>query len=421
MKELSPLFIVIALILLLVIAILYLRIRRFNLAMDKIVTFANSFLSGDFKRLSLPEDINGRVSSALNAMASDITNRISETAEERGKIDAVLKCMTDGILITDTKARVILANPAIKTLLNIKTDIIGESVIVATRVTDIHNIVMKVIETEDVVSEEIDIPLPNELCLMATAVPLHSYEVKEGISGVVLSLHDITRLKRLETIRKDFIANVSHELKTPITAIRGFAETLLIGALEDRENAMKFLKTIKSHSERLNSLIDDLLTLSKIELEVTRIEKKTVDMNEVIDVVFTTLADKAASKGLYLRRSVIQEPAMISADRDKLIQILLNLVDNGIKFTETGGVTVGMGKRDDKLMLFVEDTGVGIPKNHIERLGERFYRVDRARSRELGGTGLGLAIVKHLVKAHGWNMSIESILGSGTTVKILIL
>ncbi len=421
MKELSPLFIVIALILLLVIAILYLRIRRFNLAMDKIVTFANSFLSGDFKRLSLPEDINGRVSSALNAMASDITNRISETAEERGKIDAVLKCMTDGILITDTKARVILANPAIKTLLNIKTDIIGESVIVATRVTDIHNIVMKVIETEDVVSEEIDIPLPNELCLMATAVPLHSYEVKEGISGVVLSLHDITRLKRLETIRKDFIANVSHELKTPITAIRGFAETLLIGALEDRENAMKFLKTIKSHSERLNSLIDDLLTLSKIELEVTRIEKKTVDMNEVIDVVFTTLADKAASKGLYLRRSVIQEPAMISADRDKLIQILLNLVDNGIKFTETGGVTVVMGKRDDKLMLFVEDTGVGIPKNHIERLGERFYRVDRARSRELGGTGLGLAIVKHLVKAHGWNMSIESILGSGTTVKILIL
>jgi two-component system phosphate regulon sensor histidine kinase PhoR len=272
---------------------------------------------------------------------------------------------------------------------------------------------------------------------MVTAAP---FSVRGELSGVVLAFHDITRLKQLENVRKDFVANVSHEIKTPITAIKGFAETLLEGALDDRENAYKFLGTIKNHSERLNSLVSDLLTLSRIELGDIKIEKESVSLDNVIDSVFETLREKAQSKGLYLRKVISPGPQEIKADRNRLIQILLNLVDNGIKFTEQGGVTVKVRSAEfemwnkevskgipqseiaipHSLEISVEDTGIGIPKKHLSRLGERFYRVDKARSRELGGTGLGLAIVKHLVKAHGWAMEIESTPGKGTVVKIII-
>jgi two-component system phosphate regulon sensor histidine kinase PhoR len=249
----------------------------------------------------------------------------------------------------------------------------------------------------------------------------------------MLSFHDITRLRQLEDMRKDFVANVSHEIKTPITAIKGFAETLLGGAIDDKENASKFLQTIKNHSERLNSLVEDLLTLSRIELGDIKIEKTAVSLDDVIDTVFTTLRKKADIKGLYLRKEIPENLGEIRADRNRLTQILLNLVDNGIKFTETGGVTVIIrsekdliselktqnSKLADFLEISVEDTGIGIPQKHLPRLGERFYRVDSSRSRELGGTGLGLAIVKHLVKAHGWEMKIESTQGKGTIVSIL--
>jgi two-component system phosphate regulon sensor histidine kinase PhoR len=248
------------------------------------------------------------------------------------------------------------------------------------------------------------------------------------MSGIVLTFHDITRLKKLEEVRKDFVANVSHEIKTPITAIKGFAETLIEGALDDKQNARKFLETIKNHSERLNSLVSDLLTLSGIELGDIQIAKQDVNVGEVIDSVFTTLGKKAQKKGLYLKKQIAPEVGEMRADRDRLIQILLNLVDNGIKFTEKGGITIAVtrekfrGKGDEEsdfLTIAVNDSGTGIPKKHLSRLGERFYRVDRARSRELGGTGLGLAIVKHLVKAQGWEMEIESTEGEGTTVRIL--
>jgi two-component system phosphate regulon sensor histidine kinase PhoR len=233
-------------------------------------------------------------------------------------------------------------------------------------------------------------------------------------------------------MRRDFVANVSHEIKTPITAIKGFAETLLGGAIDDRENALRFLQTIKNHSERLNSLVEDLLTLSRIELGDIKIEKTAVSLDDVIDTVFTTLRNKAEIKGLYLKKEMPENLCEIKADRNRLTQILLNLVDNGIKFTETGGVTVSVQAHSpipspqsptpdrDFNEISVTDTGIGIPQKHLSRLGERFYRVDSSRSRELGGTGLGLAIVKHLVKAQGWEMKIESTPAKGTRVNIII-
>lgn len=417
--EMSDLLLLIApIIALIIMAVLFVRLRRVNSAMDEIAEFARSFVSGNFTRLYLDGDKLSSVSSALNGMASDMMQKANEMTEERNKLQAVLKCMNDGILITDIKGRVMLANPFVIKLLGMKTDMSGEHVTVATRNADIHNIVIKVIETEETVTEDINITYPDNLSMTATAVPLYSYDVTEGISGVVLSLHDITRIKRLEEMRKNFVANVSHELKTPITAIKGFAETLIHGAIDDKDNAVKFLDTIKAHSDRINSLVDDLLTLSRIELGDIKIEKSDVNVGKIADTVLTTLRGNAQKKGLFLRKAFPSEDMNIHADRDRLVQILLNLADNAIKFTEYGGVTIGAEDSEGKISLFVEDTGVGIAREHISRLGERFYRVDMARSRELGGTGLGLAIVKHLVKAHGWDMRIESILGKGTRVII---
>jgi two-component system phosphate regulon sensor histidine kinase PhoR len=344
--------------------------------------------------------------------------------------------MSDGLILTDTKGRIILSNSAIINLFGIESNIEGKTVMETLRKAELMEVTSKVLERGEAVSFEFEVTHPKDVYLMVTAAP---FFIKENISGVVLTFHDITRLKKLEDIRKDFVANVSHEIKTPIAAIKGFAETLLDGALDDRENAFKFLETIKNHSERLNTLVNDLLTLSRIELGDIKIEKTKVDLNDVVDAVLGTLKDKAQSKGLYLKKQISPELREIKADRNRLIQILLNLVDNGIKFTEEGGVIIKVRNAEFEMRnkeniketpqstfaipkyieILVEDTGIGIPKKHLTRLGERFYRVDSARSRELGGTGLGLAIVKHLVKAHGWEMKIKSTEGKGTTVYII--
>jgi two-component system phosphate regulon sensor histidine kinase PhoR len=209
-------------------------------------------------------------------------------------------------------------------------------------------------------------------------------------------------------------------LKTPITAIKGFADTLLEGAVDDKENALKFIQTIKANSERINSLVDDLMTISKIELGVIKVEKSLIDVTAVFETITELFQDIATEKNLFLQTSPEPDLLQINADKNRLIQILTNLVDNAIKFTEKGGVTFGTEKDDDRAVIFVKDTGIGVPAKYLPRLGERFFRVDPARSRKMGGTGLGLAIVKHLVKAHGWTMQIESVHGQGSKVSIFI-
>jgi len=412
--------------------------RRITKSVEEITVFSKEVAAGNFKsRLFLKE--RGELEELgknISNMAQELNKRLTQSEEEKNKMEAILRNMSDGLILTDTKGRIILSNSAIMNLFGIESNIEGRTVMETLRKAELMEVTSKVLESGGAVSFEFEVTHPKDVYLMVTAAP---FFIKDNISGVVLTFHDITRLKKLEDIRKDFVANVSHEIKTPITAIKGFTETLLDGALDDRENARKFLETIKNHSERLNTLVNDLLTLSSIELGDIKVEKTNVDLNEVVDAVFVTLKDKARAKGLYLNKQISPELREIKADRNRLIQILINLVDNGIKFTEEGGVTVRVkseklkvkseGKNSeiltqdselaDYIEISVEDTGIGIPKKHLTRLGERFYRVDRARSRELGGTGLGLAIVKHLVKAHGWEMEIESTEGHGTIVHLL--
>jgi two-component system phosphate regulon sensor histidine kinase PhoR len=394
--------------------------KRITKAIEEITTFTKEVASGNLrKRLLLRgKDEFGELAGNVSDMAQELSRRLKQSEEGKLKMEAILRNMSDGLMLTDTKGRILLTNSTAKNFFGIESGIEGRTLMEALRKAELMEIIDNVVESRETISYEVEITYPKELYLMTTASP---FLVKGEVSGVVLAFHDITRLRQLEEVRKDFVANVSHEIKTPITAIKGFAETLLEGAIDDRENAPKFLEAIKNHSERLNSLVNDLLTLSRIELGDVKIEKEDVDLDDVVDTVFAILRDKAKSKGLYLKKEIPPEILEIKADRDRLIQILLNLVDNGIKFTEDGAVKIKVQSEEEKefIEITVEDTGIGIPKKHIPRLGERFYRVDRARSRELGGTGLGLAIVKHLVKAHGWDMVIESTQGQGTRVRLL--
>jgi two-component system phosphate regulon sensor histidine kinase PhoR len=240
-------------------------------------------------------------------------------------------------------------------------------------------------------------------------------------TGVVMVLHDVTELRRLELVRTEFVANVSHELRTPLTAIHGYLETLLHGALEEPEHARRFLEIVFRHTERLGRLIDDLTDLSNIELGKITLRLEPTAVAAVIDTVVPIMQPRADAAGVALVVKLPSDLPDVRADHDRLVQVLLNLVDNGVKYTARGGeVRVTARETGGMVVVAVADTGVGIPAPDLPRITERFYRVDRARSRELGGTGLGLAIVKHLVQAHGGHLSIQSEVGRGTTVRFTL-
>lgn len=348
-----------------------------------------------------------------NQLSDDIV-----TLSSPKSFEAILKSIKDGLIILEPKGQILLANQSFREMFRTKEPPEGKHFIEVIRNIDLLNLLKTAITKKDGVAEEITLKRDNEnITLIAKSMPV--LDSDGNISFLIVILNDITKLKKLENIRREFVANVSHELKTPVTAIKGYAEALLDGALEDRDNAAKFIEIIKTQSDRLNSLIEDILTLSRIESGDIKIEKEMVNLDEIISSVFQIFAEKAQKKGISLEREI--EPDLsILADKNRLTQILINLVDNGIKFTEKGYVKVRLYRKNGKKALSVEDTGIGIPKEHLPRIGERFYRVDKARSRQLGGTGLGLAIVKHLVMAHDWQFSIESEPGVGTKVIITI-
>ncbi|NTW60117.1 MAG: PAS domain-containing protein [Nitrospirae bacterium] len=357
------------------------------------------------------------IADSLNSMSEELRTVIEEHEQERKRLNEILRSIPDALLILDRKGVVLLSSAATRTFFG-DIPLMGRPFIEVVRNNEFFSLLDEVRNSGAAGTTEFTLDRPDELhCVVRISPLFHGNDV---LSGFVAIFHDITQLKKLEQVRKDFVANISHELKTPITAIQGFAETLLEGALDDREHARKFLETIRSNSKRINSLVDDLMTISKIELGVIGVDKSAVAFDDIADAVLPILREKAAAKGIDLRTSIAPDIGSIMADRDRLIQILTNLVDNAIKFTDKGGVTFGIGEENGRTFLFVEDTGIGISEKHLARLGERFYRVDTARSRKMGGTGLGLAIVKHLVKAHGWDMKIESIPEKGTKVKIFV-
>jgi two-component system phosphate regulon sensor histidine kinase PhoR len=382
-----------------------------------ITDFSRSLSRGEIdKRLFLKNagEFN-EIADNLTSMSVKLQGMIAENEEEKNRLNVILKSIPDALLIIDSKGAVVLASSSCREFFG-DIPITGRQFFEVVRNQEFSDTVEGVRKDLSPLMTQFWIDSPQEKYLSVRVSPLF-YKENE-LSGYVAVFHDITQIEKLEQVRKDFVANVSHEIKTPITAIKGFADTLLEGAIDDKENAARFISTIKSNSERINSLVDDLMTISKIELGVIRVEKSMIDVEDVFNNVMEICKDKAAGKNLHLKSSNRAEIREISADKNRLMQVLTNLVDNAIKFTETGGVTFGIDREGEKKFLFVEDTGIGIPPKYLPRLGERFFRVDPARSRKMGGTGLGLAIVKHLVRAHGWGMEIESTPGRGTKVKI---
>jgi two-component system, OmpR family, phosphate regulon sensor histidine kinase PhoR len=346
--------------------------------------------------------------------------------------------MIEGVLVIDAAGTVLLSNSRAEVLLDLPgSDLpLGRPLIELTRHPDLHQLVREVMSdggAQRPFVRDLHLEGGKPLVLQVTATPMPP--APGGVRSFILVFHDVSETKRLERIRRDFVANVSHELRTPLAAIGGYAETLLGGALDDPQRARRFLGIIERHTVRLGRLVDDLLTLSDLELGRTELRRVALPADDVVETTFEVLRNKAVQAGIALTGEMAPDTPPLDADEDRLEQALVNLVDNAIKYTPRGGhVTVrartaeapravdgtAASPVDGFVEIAVSDTGIGVPAEDLPRLTERFYRVDKARSHELGGTGLGLAIVKHIVQAHGGWMRIESELGRGTTVHLYL-
>ncbi len=397
--------------------------RRWEMRFGRLLRFAEQLEAGASMPYLAAErrDVVGDVEDALGRMARSVFGTIAALNVERERLEAILRGMIEGVLVIDLAGSIVLMNARARALLGlpVETPWRGRPLVELARDPGLADVVHDLAAGQSVRSRDVTLAGAGGLMLQVNAARLRGSD--ERPFGFVLVLHDVTELRRLEVIRRDFVANVSHELRTPLTAIKGYAETLLGPAGDDRETARRFLGVIDRHSERLGRLIDDLLTLSDLELGRTALRRGPVAVGSVIDDVLQILSEAAGRKGVRIAAEVAPDVPSAQADGDRVRQVLINLVDNGIKYTPSGGrVTVrarrGSGPQADMIELAVEDSGVGVPANDLPRLTERFFRVDKARSRELGGTGLGLAIVKHIVHGHGGVLHIASAVGEGTTV-----
>lgn len=348
----------------------------------------------------------------INATAAHLQERLVELAREKARLEVILTNMADGVILLDTRKKVILVNPAAQTMFGLSAaEAMGKDHLEITHHFDLDQLMDRVIRTGEPAMLEIRRAKPEEQVLEARLAP-----AGRGDRGVLIVLQDITRARKLEAMRTEFVSNVTHELRTPLTSIRGFAETLLEGALDDPDTARHFVGIIKRESEHLGRLIEDVLDLSRIETGRWKVRKEPIHLHELAAETVGRLSSKADSLGVDLRIAIPADLPALQADPGRLAQVLINLVDNALKYTPSGGsVTVSAEELGAQVQVKVVDTGSGIPRADLPRIFERFYRVDKARSRATGGTGLGLSIVKHIVEAHGGTVGVDSDTGRGAT------
>lgn len=370
-------------------------------------------------RLSRKEDIYGQLAKDIEHFERVHTNNLSALHGRMEEIQAILSSMAEGVVATEITGRISLINPAAAELFNLaQGEGVGEfpyKVFPQTELADtFHQIYVK----GNTIEQELVWPGIPERVINLHLAPIRD-EVDEEIRGVVAVIGDVTKLRQLESIRRDFVANVSHELKTPLTSIKGFIETLLDGALDDRETTVKFLSICYQEAERLNNLIRDLLDISKLESGQGDLKKKSLELDQLIEETLMTLENQIQEKQIII--VVKTEVKTVFGDDDLLREVFMNLVDNAIKYSPSGGkVKIGSINLGDETKIYVEDTGYGIPAENLPRIFERFYRVDKGRSREMGGTGLGLSIVKHIIERHNGKVNVESEVGVGSRFTVLL-
>ena len=361
------------------------------------------------------------LSKAIGEMGIQLRNKIEEISKEKDYLQTILKGMVEGVLVVDERRRILVVNDTLRSLLSLTSDVADKMPLEVIRNAELESAITTVVREGKSKSLELNVTVPGGRVFEVNVVsilPSSNSTAKdtEGIRGAVAVFHDITRLKELEKIRQDFVANVSHELRTPLTTIKGYAETLLEGALKE-EVASQFVQVIKRHSDRLTKIVEDLLMLSKIESKEFQLKIEVISLQDFVNDVIDFVKEPAEKKRISISQGKIPPSLAIEADRNYLEQVLINLLDNAIKYSHEGGkVTISAIEQDRREIQFsIQDNGIGIPKEDIPRIFERFYRVDKGRSQELGGTGLGLSIVKHLVQAHGGRIWVESQLEKGST------
>lgn len=412
-------------ILLLAIGISGVFSRSFAKRVGTLKEFSQRVSIGDFRPLiqESATDELGDLSRALNDTASRLSATINSLSDERNRSAAILRSMAEGIAVIDADEQITFYNDAFAGLWNLDNRNQAKRPTVSVmRHPDVLRLIRSALAGQEARGElSLGSAQPRHFSVAAATVIASSdgsavSENKSKPAGAVVMLHEITEIRRLEQVRKDFVANVSHELRTPLTAIQGFAETLLTGGLEDQENNRRFIEIIRNHASRLARLTEDLLELSKIEAGKLPMDVRSVDVTELMAPAIDLAQDIALKKGVSLNviNPAIRFP-MVRGDVGLLREVLRNLLDNAIQYTPaTGRVEVSAEHSGSSVVFTVADTGVGIPRAEHQRIFERFYRVDAARSREAGGTGLGLAIAKHIVEAHGGQIWVDSEIGGGS-------
>jgi len=393
--------------------------RRISRPLEEARRAAGRFAQGDLQRrlpVSGAEEIAG-LAEAMNGMAAELDGRIRTVLRQRAEQEAVLDSMMEGVLAVDDEERLIKLNRTAAALLGVEPEAAqGRGIQEIVRNTDLQRFLDRLLASAEPLEAEIPFRQGGEpRNMQAHGTLLHDEDGRR--IGALVVLNDVTRLRRLEAVRRDFVANVSHELKTPITSIKGFVETLLDGSMHHPEEAERFLAIIARHADRMNAILEDLLTLSRLEGqgEEATMPLEPGSVQEVIESALQSCTVLAQEKDI--RIELIGEGGAVARINPALLeQAFVNLIDNAVKYSPPGSrVSVNIAQTDMETLIHVSDQGYGIAREHLPRIFERFYRVDTGRSRKLGGTGLGLAIVKHIAQVHQGSVSVESTLGSGST------
>ncbi|EEL49047.1 hypothetical protein bcere0022_37170 [Bacillus cereus Rock3-44] len=389
---------------------------------ESVTKVAIELAKGNYKARAYENhsDETGMLSKAINILARNLQEMTLEQEMQQDRLHTLIENMGSGMILIDSRGYISLVNRSYKEIFHVTDEeYLDRLYYEAFLHAEIIELVEEIFMTEVKVRKQM---------LLSLGIERKHFEVygapiigtNHEWKGIVLVFHDITELKKLEQMRKDFLANVSHELKTPITSIKGFSETLLDGAMENQQFCEHFLHIILKESERMQGLIEDLLDLSKIEQQGFKLNMGTVDMKELLGEIKMVLENKSQEKEISLQVDVLRHVSVIG-DPSRLKQIFINLVNNAIVYTPAGGtVSVALLEDEHNAYIKVSDTGIGISTEEIPRIFERFYRVDKARSRNTGGTGLGLSIVKHLVEAHHGTITVDSTVGEGTTFTVAL-
>ncbi len=385
---------------------------------NELIDVTKDISEGNFSRRSNITSDNEieELSNTFNIMAEKLESTLAEMNDKNIKINSIINSMISGVVAVDDNFRIILINTVSCQMFGIKygPGIIGMNLMELIGDNKIINLIKESIDKNEPLLNEVFTDPKSDKIFRVYTSPINSNNPKHPNSGGIASIHDITNIKKLEQIRTEFVSNVTHELKTPLTSIRGFIETLKTGAIDDKAVAVKFLDIIDIESERLSNLINDILQLSEIENTMTDCDIVPHNINDTFKEIYDILESFAEKKGIQLHFE-IEENVTIDANKNRIKQMLINLIDNAIKYNKDNGtVTVKAIKEEGKITFIIKDTGIGIDEEHIPRIFERFYRVDKGRSRNMGGTGLGLSIVKHIVNLYNGNIKVTSKPGSGT-------